>query len=123
MRTSQRAKVLISNGFPASDFGRKIKKPAEKSNGNQIIQQHQSVGLVRTGSHCELGCGLLLGGIMPSPVKMPIRAVRAALVWFRKTTALDGKAGIGAGAAIDPVAPIPDVRRASGTGETRPLAV
>jgi len=43
-------------------------------------------------------------------VKMPIRAVRAALVWFRKTTALDGKAGIGAGAAIDPVAPIPDVR-------------
>ena len=43
---------------------------------------------------------------MPPPVKMPIRAVRAALVWFRKTTALDGKAGIGAGAAIDPVAPI-----------------
>ena len=42
---------------------------------------------------------------MPPPVKMPIRAVRAALVWFRKTTALDGKAGIGAGAAIDPVAP------------------
>ena len=32
---------------------------------------------------------------MPPPVKMPIRAVRAALVWFRKTTALDGKAGIG----------------------------
>ena len=46
---------------------------------------------------------------MPPPVKMPIRAVRAALVWFRKTTALDGKAGIGAGAAIDPVAPIPDI--------------
>jgi len=95
----------------------------EKSNGNQIIQQHQSVALVRTGPHCELGCGLLFGGIMPPPVKMPIRAVRAALIWFRKTTALDGKAGIGAGAAIDPVAPIPDVRRASGTGETRPLAV
>ena len=46
---------------------------------------------------------------MPPPVKMPIRAVRAALVWFRKTTALDGKAGIGAGAAIDPVAPIPAI--------------
>ena len=40
---------------------------------------------------------------MPPPAKTPIRAVRAALVWFRKTTALDGKAGIGAGAAIDPV--------------------
>src|SRR3954464_3169368 len=62
-------------------------------------------------SVAPLGCGLLLGGIMPPPVKMPIRAVRAALVWFRKTTALDGKAGIGAGAAIDPVAPIPDLRR------------
>ena len=49
---------------------------------------------------------------MPPPVKMPIRAVRAALVWFRKTTALDGKAGIGAGAAIDPVAPIPAIREA-----------
>ena len=48
---------------------------------------------------------------MPPPVKMPIRAVRAALVWFRKTTALDGKAGIGAGAAIDPVAPIPSHSR------------
>ena len=47
---------------------------------------------------------------MPPPVKMPIRAVRAALVWFRKTTALDGKAGIGAGAAIDPVAPIAAVQ-------------
>ena len=46
---------------------------------------------------------------MPPPVKMPIRAVRAALVWFRKTTALDGKAGIGAGAAIDPVAPNADM--------------
>src|SRR4051812_42535502 len=113
MWTFQRAKILISHDFPAFDFGRKIKKQAGKSNGNQIIQQHQSVALVRTGPHCELGCGLLLGGIMPPPVKMPIRAVRAALVWFRKTTALGGKAGIGAGAAIDPVAPIPATRRSA----------
>ena len=40
------------------------------------------------------------------PREDAIRAVRAALIWFRKTTALDGKAGIGARAAIDPVAPI-----------------
>jgi hypothetical protein len=53
---------------------------------------------------------------MPPPVKMPIRAVRAALVWFRKTTALDGKAGIGAGAAIDPVAPKNEPARAGGVG-------
>ena len=39
-------------------------------------------------------------------------AVPRALVWFRKTTpALDGKAGLGARAAIDPVAPEPDLHQ------------
>ena len=78
-----------------------------------MIQQNQSLALVRTDPQCELDCGLLLGGIMPPPVKMPIRADRAALVWFRKTTALDSKAGTGARAVIDPVPPKAELRRAS----------
>jgi hypothetical protein len=50
VRTFRRAKILILHDFPAFDFGRKIKNPAGKSNENQIIQQHQSVALIRTAN-------------------------------------------------------------------------